>query len=177
MGEPSAVLGGAIRQIGYVVRDLDTAMRSWLALGVGPWFTMRDLRQRDCRYRGEPCEPTLSLAFANSGSLQIELIQQLDAVPSIYREFLDAGHEGFHQLAWWVDDFDAVCRAAAGAGWPKVFWSDAGDVRFAYFELDPAVCTIVEVMEANDATRAFGELVADAAQAWDRISDPIRSIG
>lgn len=54
----SDVLDGSIRQIGYIVDDLDAAMESWLALGIGPWFTIREYTQKDCRYRGELCEPT-----------------------------------------------------------------------------------------------------------------------
>ena len=38
------VLPGPIRQIGYVVTDLDRAIASWLELGVGPWFVMSGLR-------------------------------------------------------------------------------------------------------------------------------------
>ena len=37
------VLPGPIRQIGYVVTDLDRAIAGWLELGVGPWFVMRGL--------------------------------------------------------------------------------------------------------------------------------------
>ena len=73
---PHDCLPGPVRQMGYVVTDLDQAMAGWLELGVGPWFVMRGLPlQAD--YRGEPCETTLSLAFANSGEMQIELIQQM----------------------------------------------------------------------------------------------------
>ena len=176
VSEVSDVVEGPIRQIGYVVHDLDAAVRSWLALGVGPWFTMRNLEQKDCRYRGEPCEVTLSLAFANSGSMQVEVIQQHDASPSIYREFLDSGREGFHQLAWWVSDFDAMLRRADAAGWPAVYSGEGADVRFAYFELDTMLSTIVEVMEHNDTTRGFAELVAGAAADWDGATDPIRPL-
>ena len=62
------------------------------------------LKQSGSVYRGRPTEPVASIAFANSGELQIELIEQEDDSPSIYREFLDAGHDGFHHLAWWVED-------------------------------------------------------------------------
>ena len=172
----SEVLDGPIRQIGYIVHDLDAALDSWCALGVGPWFTIRELTQKDCRYRGELCEPTLSIAFANSGPMQIELIQQLDDAPSIYREFLDAGREGYHQLAWWVTDFDAMKQKADDAGWSVVFSGDGGEVRFAYFEPDPKISTIVEVMELNDSSRGMGELVAGAAAEWDGITEPIRSL-
>lgn len=173
--DTSEVLEGPIRQIGYVVRDLDAAMRSWCALGVGPWFTIRSLEQKDCRYRGERCETTISIAFANSGPMQIELIQQHGDTPSIYREFLEAGREGFHQLAWWVADFDAMMQKATAAGWPIV-WSGGSDTRFAYFELDPRISTVVEVSELNDGTRGLADLVASAAEQWDGITDPVRSL-
>lgn len=177
MFDVSEVLDGPIRQIGYIVRDLDAAMESWRALGVGPWFTIRELTQKDCQYRGELCEPTLSIAFANSGAMQIELIQQLDDASSIYREFLDAGREGYHQLAWWVTDFDAMKQQADDAGWPVVFSGDGGTVRFAYFEPDPSVGTIIEVMELNDSSRGLADMVEGAAANWDGVSDPIRSLG
>lgn len=174
--DTSNVLEGPIRQIGYVVRDLDAAIRSWCALGVGPWFTMRDLEQKDCRYRGERCATTISIAFANSGPMQVELIQPHGEAPSIFREFLEARAEGFHQLAWWVTDFDAMLQKAAGAGWPIVWSGGTGGTRFAYFELDPAISTVVEVSELNDATRGLANLVASAASQWDGVTDPVRSL-
>ena len=79
------VLPGPVRQIGYVVTDLDQAIAGWLELGVGPWFVLRGLPLR-ADYRGEPCETTLSLASANSGEMQIELIRQMDTTPSIFTE-------------------------------------------------------------------------------------------
>jgi hypothetical protein len=169
------VLDGPIRQIGYIVHDLDATIESWCALGVGPWFTIRELTQPDCSYRGEPCEPTLSLAFANSGPMQIELIHPHGDSPSIYREFLDAGREGYHQLAWWVEDFDAMARNAEAANWSLVF-SGGDGVRFAYYELDTTISTIVEVMELNETSRGMEALVAGAAAQWDGVTDPVRPL-
>src|SRR3954447_25038656 len=77
----ATILPGAVRQNGYVVRDLDVAIASWVAIGVGPWFTLREITQPNSRYRGQPSSPTLSIGFANSGPLQLELIQALDAGP------------------------------------------------------------------------------------------------
>jgi hypothetical protein len=176
MTQPSDVLPGEIRQIGYVVRDLDVAMRSWCDLGVGPWFTLRNLEQPNCTYRGQLSEPTVSIGFANSGPLQVEVIQPHDDRPSIYREFLDAGCEGYHQLAWWAEDFDGLMSKADAAGWPVVYSGNQGGTRFAYFELDAAISTIVEVMELNDLTRGMAGMVASAAAEWDGVTDPIRSL-
>ena len=65
---------------------------------------MRDLPVR-ALYRGEPCEMTMSLAMANSGEMQVELIHQLDDTPSIFTEFLASNGPGYHQLAYWTDGF------------------------------------------------------------------------
>jgi hypothetical protein len=174
-----SVLPGPIRQIGYVVTDLDQALASWIELGVGPWYVIRNLPQR-VLYRGEPCEITLSLAMANSGELQVELIHQEDDTPSIFTEFLASRGEGFHQLAYWAEDFDATMQAINAAGWPVV-WSGGEDVgpRFAYVEPpnSPAhISEIIEIMELTETTAGMGKFIRDAAASWDG-SDPIREIG
>lgn len=172
----AGVLPGDFRQIGYVVRDLDAAMRDWLRLGVGPFYVMRGLQQ-NAAYRGEPCSVPFSVAFANNGDLQIELIQQEDDTPSIYTEFLNAGHEGMNQLAWWSDDVDATVAAAQAAGW-SVVWSGGeggSGARYAYLEVPGASpASIIEIMELNDATLSMAAAVRNAAVDWDG-SDPIRS--
>ena len=169
------VLEGPIRQVGYVVPDLDAAIAPWLDLGVGPWLTIREMPMGTCAYRGEPCEPTISVAFSNSGPMQLEIIQPHGDTPSIYREFLDDGHEGYQQLAWWVRDFDAVTQAASAAGWSLVFRGD-GMVPFAYYETDPIVTTIVEVTELNEAAQGLADLLDAAAADWDGVTDPVRPL-
>jgi catechol 2,3-dioxygenase-like lactoylglutathione lyase family enzyme len=174
-----SILPGPIRQIGYVVADLDRAMQSWVELGVGPWFVIRGLPMRGL-YRGAPCETTLSLALSNSGELQVELIHQGDDTPSIFTEFLDSSGPGFHQLAYWTDDFDATMKAVDNAGW-LVVWSGGEDfgVRFAYVEPPDApahISQVIEISELTDATAANAEFIRDAAASWDG-SDPIRAIG
>lgn len=173
----SEVLPGEVRQIGYVVTDLDDAISGWLKMGVGPWFVIRNLPQR-VSYRGEPCEVRLSLALSNSGDLQVELIQQLDDTPSIFTEFLAGAPTGggFHQLAYWTADFDTAMAKLAEAGWPLV-WSggDGEGVRFAYFE-PPTGAAIVEIMELTESSGGMGAYVREQAVAWDG-SDPVRELG
>ncbi|MCV7281146.1 VOC family protein [Mycolicibacterium flavescens] len=172
-------LPGPIRQVGYVVTDIDCAIEAWLAIGVGPWFVMRDLTLT-ASYRGERCEITQSLALSNSGDLQIELIRQQSTGPSVFTEFLEAHGEGFHQIAYWADDFDSTLVAVAAAGWPVV-WQGGEDVgtRFAYVE-PPAggvyVAPVVEIMELNEVTTGMAAFVRDAAANWDG-SDPVRVLG
>jgi hypothetical protein len=170
------LLPGPIRQNGYVVRDLDAAIAEWLAIGVGPWLTLGPIQQHMV-FRGEPTEVTLTLAFANSGDLQVELIQQTGDAPTAYKEFLDQGGEGFHHLAWWVENIDAVEAAVREAGWDVVLQGDGGGAaRFFYADAPAVAATCLEVMELNDTTRWMGDHVKQAAADWDGVTDPIRPL-
>ena len=86
---------GPVRQAGYVVRDIEAAMDYWSReLGIGPWFYNPRVPIVNYRYRGEAYEPHNSVALANSGFVQVELIQTRNDVPSMYRDFLAAGNTG-----------------------------------------------------------------------------------
>ena len=126
------------------------------------------------RYRGESCETTLSLALSNSGEMRIELIYQHDDTPSIFTEFLAANGPGYHQLAYWAEDFDATMKAVEQARWP-VAWSggEGFGVRFAYVEPPNSPATIIEISELTETTRASAAYIREAAVNWDG-SDPIR---
>jgi len=167
-------LPGAVRQIVYVVRNIDTAIDAWVGVGIGPWYLMRELPVRTV-YRGQPCQVVQSIAMANSGALQVELIQQHGDTPSIFTEFLAESGEGFHQLAWWVEDFGAAVRAAEAAGFPVVWaGADEGSVPFVYVEPPAGPVAIIEIMELNDITKGMAALVRGAAEGWDG-TDPVRS--
>lgn len=171
------ILPGAVRQNGCVVRDLDQAIGAWSEIGVGPWLTLREVHQPGSRYRNQTCAPTVSIAFANSGPLQIELIQPLDETPNAYREFLESGRQGLHHLAWWAQDFEDVFDRAVSAGWPVVQSGDGNGVaRFAYFERESLSTPFIELMEYNDATRFLADTVAEAAANWDGVTEPARPL-
>lgn len=167
---------GGVRQFGYVVADFDRTLQGWLAAGVGPWFVLRGLTQSG-DYRGVACEVTLSIGMANVGDMQIEVIAQHDETPSIYTEFLSGGSGGFHQLAWWVRDYEGALGGAEAAGWPVV-WSggDVGGVRFAYVEPTGGAAAIYEITERSEMFDAMAQLVRAAAVEWDG-ADPVRTLG
>src|SRR6185369_10374617 len=132
-------LFGEVRQIAFVVRDVERAMQYWIeTLGVGPFFVLREITPDTFRYRGAPSPaPTLTIGFANSGTLQVELIQQHDDRPSAYRDFLASGREGLQHVSSWLTraEYDATMARALAAG-AVVAHEGAmagGGVRFAYF--------------------------------------------
>jgi hypothetical protein len=165
---------GPIRQSAYVVRDLEAAVTWWAGIGVGPFLAMPRQRMQGYVHRGETVDPELTLAFANSGELQIELILAHDDRPSPFREALDAGRDGAHHLAWWVPDWTGWEHAAAEAGWEPVTHGDGGGfAHFAYYDIGGPL--IAEVMELNDATRWLTDTVRTAHREWNG-SDPLRDL-
>src|SRR4029077_17026790 len=70
-------LFGPMRQVGIVVRDIEKAMRHWVEVcGIGPWFYAEQLPLTEFRYKGRVYDIRMSVALANSGDVQLELIQQ-----------------------------------------------------------------------------------------------------
>ncbi len=163
----ASVFPGRVRQFGFIVPDLDAELARWVDLGVAPWMVVRELRMERCCYRGDLSEPVISIAMSNSGDMQIELIQQHDETPSIYREFMTATGGGFNQIAYWVEDVNAVRAAAVAIGWSEVWrGDDSGPVQFCYLENPDSPVPIVELSELNDATLAANNMIRDVAAAW-----------
>lgn len=175
---------GPIRQIAFVVRDLDAALRYWTeSLGVGPFFVMRTVTPDEFHYRGAPSPaPRMSLALGNSGDLQVEIIEQHDDHPSAYRDFLDSGREGMQHVSAWVtrDEYDRVMKRMLDDGVEVVHDGQlaAAGVRFAYFDTDTApgglLYEIADVLEPQ--IYPMMEMIAAAAKGWDG-TDPIRELG
>lgn len=163
---------GPIRQNGYVVRDLRQAVRHWTqVIGVGPFFVIDDQPLNGFRFRGEPSEARISVALAQSGGIQIELIQPLDDAPSAFGEFLRSGQEGLQHVAFWTDEFDPAMRDAARRGLTVLqegcSGSGAPDERFVYFEAEYHPGTMIELSETRGAKGALFRAVAAAAEDWD----------
>jgi hypothetical protein len=114
-------LFGEIRQIAFVVPDIDEAMRYWSqTLGVGPFFVKRRITFSEYVFRGAKSEsPIVSIALSNSGRIQIELIQQHDEKESIYREFLLSNRRGLQHVSSWQTraGFDALRRKLLDQGY------------------------------------------------------------
>lgn len=170
---------GVIRQNGYVVRDIQGAMRHWTrVLGVGPFFHMPHVAVTSFEHRGVARTPDISIALANSGDLQIELIEQHDDTPTMYREFLAAGREGLQHVSSWVAEFHPTVEALVAAGHRVVQRGSMqnGMIHFAYFDTELHPGTVFEVSNLAGELAWIPEMVAQAAREWDG-SDPIRTIG
>lgn len=172
-------LFGAVRQNGYVVRDINAALKHWTSvLGVGPFFYVERVKVDWFRYRGEQSPIEMSLALANSGDLQIELIQQRNEAPSMYKDFLDAGHEGLHHIAYWTTTYHVDYERALRLGYKVGHEGQANgpNTGFVYFDTEYHPGTVVELSDVSGPKEAVFEQIKQASIGWDG-SDPIRSIG
>jgi hypothetical protein len=175
-------LVGGIRQLGMVVRDADAAMLQWSSVfGIGPFIPARNIVFEDYRYRGRRVDPPIvTLCIAQSGPLQIEIIQQHNEAPSAYTEFLATGREGSQHVATWFsahDEYDLAYKTLIGNGLTVVHEArlSAIDCRFAYFDGGVPGGMMIEIAESllQDIAPMMAKL-NEAAEGWDG-TDPIRS--
>ena len=165
---------GPIRQIAFVVPDIDTAMRHWTdVLGIGPFHVKRRIRFDPFLYRGEAARsPTLSIALANSGALQVELIEQHCATPSIYRDYTAVSGSGLQHVAAWTDKpgFDELRADLLHQGLSIVQECviPVSGVRLCYFATDNEAAPVFEIADLLDpAQQPRIERIREDAARWD----------
>ena len=167
---------GEVRQLGYVVYDIEVTMRHWIeVLGVGPWFYVERLPVKNFLYRGQPSDIHASIALANSGSAQIELIQQRNDAPSMYRDFLANGPDGLQHVSTWPVDYEETLRRALAAGHRIGQQGETNRGPFAYFETERRHRgTCMEIAALTDVRKRQFDAIEAAARNWDG-RDPIRT--
>jgi len=160
--------GHRIVQFAWVVPNLEVAARAWHKLqGVGPFLVNRNLALTDPHHRGRPAVTAFSTAVAQSGDVQIELVEQHDDTPSAYRDTVRPGATAFHHVAIIAADYDAALahytdrgHAVAAHGW-------FGEMRYCYVDTVAALGHMIEIVEDKPGIRAFFAAVRKAAERWD----------
>ncbi|MGW6007404.1 zinc-binding dehydrogenase [Streptomyces sp. NPDC055210] len=172
----TANMFGSIAQIGYVVRDIEASMRDFAACGIGPWFHLKGVRPADFTYRGRPSDMAMDVALANSGDIQLELITPVNDAPSMYRDFLDAGHEGVQHVAYWSEGYQDLYDRALAAGFTVGQEGRIGDDgRFAYLETGHHPGTVIEISDLGGSKKLVFDLIRTAAAHWDG-SHPVQRV-
>jgi len=166
---------GQVRQNGYVVKDVEAAMRYWSeTLGVGPFFYAPRVPVKNFHYRGVPQAIEVSVALANSGPLQIELVQQRNDVPSMYKAFLDAGHTGLQHIAYWTESFDQDIARLTAQGLQVVMSGEVGERgRYAYFDTEFHPGSVIELSEVAGPKGRLFRLIREASEGWNG-KEPVR---
>jgi catechol 2,3-dioxygenase-like lactoylglutathione lyase family enzyme len=179
MSRPTQIADlGAIMQLAYVPADFDAALKFWIeVMGAGPFFALDHIRLIDAKYFGAPTDVDFSMALGYWGDMQIELIQQHNDAPSIYKAWRDAGHEGLHHVCLLVDDMALARSVCAEAGALVAQEGQvAGGGEVIYVDTGGGPGTLVEILKPGPGSRDFFAMMREAARGWDG-SDPFRRLG
>ena len=107
-------------QIGIIVRDLDETVRKLTEIfGLGPFRTITyppaDRTDIALTYRGEPGHFSHRIAFAELGSIELEIVQPLEGESGL-TEFLEQHGEGIHHIRFNVPELEPVLAYLGGQG-------------------------------------------------------------
>lgn len=168
-------LYGPVGQLGYVVHDLEEAAARWAeTTGIGPWRSLGRLELDHFTYDGEASDVEIGIAVAYSGDVQIELIQQFNDAPSMYRDLLDTYGEGAQHICFYPDDYDAAMEHALASGMEVGQEGALWGIRFAYLRGDAG--RVIELADLPEPVRSGRQKGIDEAAAWDG-TDPVRIRG
>lgn len=166
---PNAPIFTGIMQIAYIVPDLQQAMQFYAEhLGVGPWFVTESFKPIEPHYRGQPTDPDVTIGMSYSGQMNVELIQQRDATPSVYKELEQRSGFGFHHWGVGTRDFDRDLQRYLDRGTEVAFsMTLASGIRLAYLDTTPHLPGMIELIEVDDGVVSGFTGMFSAAQAWD----------
>lgn len=164
---------GPIRQLGYVVENLDHAVEAWSStLAVGPWTIFRNVPLHAV-HLGRPSSPVIDVALSFRGNLQIELIQQKNDAPSPYLAYIERGQFGLHHTAFLVDRIGSVVASLQASGLKLLCDMSMASGRYVYFESPvPGERTYLELLEATPTMRTMFEQGIAQTANWDRSGKP-----
>ncbi len=164
-----------IVQMAYVVEDIQRAMHEWSTrLKVGPWFLLEGLRGIDPMYRGQASGAEIALAMSFAGHMNVELIQQVNTAPSVYREVIEKRGYGFHHfgVATWNFEQEVERYRASGAELAFSLRVPSGG-RVAYMDTTATLPGMTEVIELGPGFEPTFNRFYRASIGWDG-SDPVR---
>jgi hypothetical protein len=166
---------GKVIQYAYVVEDIEKSMLEFAKrLGVGPWFSMGPFTAPAGIYRGKPTDLRMQIALGFAGHSMIELIQQVNDVPSVYKEIVDKRGYGFHHYAVPIENLERGIDDYKQAGYEVAFTDRSPrGVRLAYIDTTANLPGMVELIEVIPSLESRYTEMYKASLGWDG-TDPIR---
>jgi methylmalonyl-CoA/ethylmalonyl-CoA epimerase len=129
---------GRCIQVGVVVKNLDQKIEQLNALGIGPFRVIEwppegrtDIEKV---YRGQPGQFTSRLAFADLGSVELELIEPVQG-PNIWQDFIDKHGEGIHHIRFNTFDEKPLLEHFHEQGVEVEMWGGGTRPGTAFFYL------------------------------------------
>ena len=165
-----------VLQSAHIVTDLESACLRWVeTTGIGPFLIVPHVELAEYTYRGEKKSGLkFSVAIAQAGGVQIELIEQHCDSPSAYRDLFKEGEQGFHHICFYPEDYESTLAFYTNQGHDVALDGIFGEKRFCYIDTSHAIGCMVELIEENEVQADFFRRIVEAAEHWDGKTDPIR---
>jgi catechol 2,3-dioxygenase-like lactoylglutathione lyase family enzyme len=142
--------GRKVAQFAFTVRELDPVLDYWSRLG----FTERSVTHPplwDLRYHDRPADFDADLGWQRHGRVVYEWVHPLKG-PTVYIDHMEKHGEGFHHIAFQVDDLDQEVARWSALGFPFLqggAWGEKGKPgwgRYAYQNTDAIAGAEVELL-------------------------------
>jgi hypothetical protein len=101
--------------------------------------------------------------------MQIELIEQLEDGPSMFREFVPPGQARLHHMSTYTDDFDADLAHYRKAGAEVVFSGLMKGAPVCWLDTMATLGFLTELITANPLKEQVFAMFRDAAENWDGV--------
>jgi catechol 2,3-dioxygenase-like lactoylglutathione lyase family enzyme len=137
MTEPSPLL--KLTHLGFVVRDIDKAVKTYESLGIGPFkrFSLPspEFKFNKIEHFGKySADHKYEVAYANAGPVGIEIFQCIGG-DNIPQRFLDEKGEGLWHYGYDVEDMDKTIEWMAERGYGIIGSAEYPDgTRMVYFD-------------------------------------------
>lgn len=135
-----------VRQVGIIVRDIEKTMQKFRSIMGIESFKL--LPAPEAIIHGKKIDCTARLAFAQSGPIEIELIEPVKG-ESIWMQFLHDKGEGVHHLGIFVPDIDKELDRYTKMGVGVL--QSGGDeyVKYAYMDTTATIGVIIELLQVK----------------------------
>ena len=160
-------LFGPIKQVAWLVRDLEASMARWMEqAGVGPWTCFENVTLNG-EMNGRPTTVLMDVGLSYRDGVQIELIRVRSSDPCPYLDASGTPLTGMHHIAYLSEDVDADVARAEGRGLRTIFRAENPATKVAYLEAPGEEGVIIELIEARPAIMEGFKTGQAACDAWD----------
>jgi len=142
----------SVDQLAFVVKDIDKACEDFsrlLGIPKPNWFLTGAHSRSKVFYKGKPSDTQSKLAFIDTPSIQIELME-VDEEPSTMKDYLERKGEGIHHVAFVVDKISNRLEPLDRSGYPLLQsgeFTSNNKGRYAYLNTEDKHKTIIELLE------------------------------
>lgn len=157
-------------QICYVVENLEVACENFHAMfGIGPFIGGGEVILDRHVYRGQVADPiVLRGVFAQSGDMNIELVELVSTGPSAFRDMYPGRQHGVHHAAIFCEDYAETRDRLVAQGMPVASeFETAFGAKICYIDARERIGHMLELYPENAIIREMYARTRFEAAHWD----------